>query len=188
MITTFKSSFIGKKVHFQVNPKASDNSTTFSATHQANALYRAELLNQDATIAATLLAGYNDASLVRGTLAATGGTPFASLHNTSAEQLLEYINNHQSARGTYAGRCFLAGHSCQVTDDYQFANQGIPVQNIVLQFEAHRALPPVKDIRKWGYIESPMRAGQGNDNQLHVWLMHDTMFVVGLDGGCSLLK
>jgi hypothetical protein len=183
MITTFKSSFIGRKVNFQVNPKASAAAqTAITPQGMVYALAASDEVNNDENIAERIRVAYTAlAANVRTT------APFARLASLTKEQIIAYSNNHQSARGTYAGRCFLAGHSCQVTDDYQFANQGIPVQNIVLQFESQQtSAMSDKLIRKWGHIESPMRSG--TDNQLHVWLMHDTMFVVGLDGACSLLK
>lgn len=187
MITTFKSSFIGKKVNFLVNPKMSSSAAANppGALTQAsliNAAVIADQINRDSNFPGRLVTAYGAVAALR----AGAPTPFKSLQSLTEAKILEYSNNHQSARGTYAGRCFLAGHSCQVTDDYQFANQGIPVQNIVLQFESYQNDVPEKAIRKWGYIESPLRSG--SDNQLHVWLMHDTMFVVGLDGACSLLK
>lgn len=187
MITTFKSSFIGKKVNFQVNPKTSAaTAALLNAQSIVNTIAITDkAVNNEAEFAARALAEY---AALQNAAGLRVNTPFGSLHGLSEALLKEYLYNHQSARGTYAGRCFLAGHSCQVTDDYQFANQGIPVQNIVLQFDTFPGLVPEKYVRKWGYIESPMRSEAGRDNQLHVWLMHDTMFVVGLDGACSLLK
>lgn len=183
MITTFKSSFIGKKVNFVVNPKAgATGGAVLNQESLINAAVSSDKINRDSYFPGRLVTAYGAVAALR----AGASTPFKSLQSLTEAKILEYSNNHQSARGTYAGRCFLAGHSCQVTDDYQFANQGIPVQNIVLQFESYQNDVPEKAIRKWGYIESPLRSG--SDNQLHVWLMHDTMFVVGLDGACSLLK